>query len=125
MDDIFEERGKAFESKFKLDQETKFKVAARRNKKLGLWVAGKLGYAAAAAADYAREVVKADLEKPDESDVIGKVMADLAAAKVEVAEKEVRREMARLWARAYEEVTGEYPEGLEEAYEADLLARMK
>ena len=32
MNDAFEDREKAFETKFKLDQETTFKVEARRNK---------------------------------------------------------------------------------------------
>ena len=33
----FNEREKAFEAKFKLDEELRFKATARRNKLLGLW----------------------------------------------------------------------------------------
>ena len=48
--DIFEEREKGFEAKYRRDQEQRFKMVARRNKLLGLWAAGKMGLAGAAAA---------------------------------------------------------------------------
>jgi len=43
MSTQFSDREKGFEAKFKIDQETAFKVEARRNKLLGLWLAEKLG----------------------------------------------------------------------------------
>ena len=43
MISTFNDREKGFEAKFKLDQETEFRIAARRNKLLGLWLAEKLG----------------------------------------------------------------------------------
>ena len=43
----FDKREEAFEKKFALDEEQKFKAVARRNRLLGLWVAEKLGNAAA------------------------------------------------------------------------------
>ena len=39
----FDEREKGFEAKYKRDQELQFKVTARRNKLLGLWIAEKFG----------------------------------------------------------------------------------
>ena len=39
----FDEREKAFEDKYKHDQELQFKVTVRRNKLLGLWLAEMLG----------------------------------------------------------------------------------
>ena len=38
----FEDRKKGFENKFALDEETLFKIEARRNKLLGKWIADKL-----------------------------------------------------------------------------------
>ena len=59
----FEERGKGFEEKYKHDKELEFKVNARRNRLLGLWVAKELGIPAAEAEAYAKSVVEADFER--------------------------------------------------------------
>ena len=42
----FDDREKGFEAKYKHDQETTFKVQARRNKLLGLWRRNKWALAA-------------------------------------------------------------------------------
>jgi hypothetical protein len=60
----FDEREKAFEAKYKRDNELQFKVTARRNRLLGEWAAAKLGLTGQAAADYAKEVVSADFNRP-------------------------------------------------------------
>lgn len=39
----FDERERAYEKKFAMDQEKQFKAAARRNRLLGEWAAAKLG----------------------------------------------------------------------------------
>ena len=39
----FENREEGFEKRFAVDEELAFKALARRNKLLGLWLAGKLG----------------------------------------------------------------------------------
>ncbi|HEY7846491.1 MAG TPA: ATPase inhibitor subunit zeta, partial [Bradyrhizobium sp.] len=39
----FDKREEAFEKRFALDEEQKFKAVARRNKLFGLWVAEQLG----------------------------------------------------------------------------------
>ena len=44
MVEVFNERKKGFEAKFKMDEEMEFKVSARRNKLLGLWLAENLIY---------------------------------------------------------------------------------
>ena len=73
----FDDRKNAFEAKFAHDEDMKFKAEARRNKLLGLWAAGLMGKSEAEAADYAREVVKADFEEAGHEDVVRKVAADL------------------------------------------------
>ena len=60
----FEDREKGFERKFAHDEELKFKATARRNRLLGLWAAEQMGVTGEAAQAYAREVIKADLERP-------------------------------------------------------------
>ena len=96
MTDGFNDRKKAEEEKFAHDQELMFKALARRNYKLGLWVAELLGLSGAEAEEYARSVIMADLEEPGDDDVVRKVMADLQANGVEMSEHRLRNRMAQL-----------------------------
>lgn len=73
----FEERERAFESKFAHDAEMQFKAIARRNKRLGLWAAGLLGKTGDAADAYAMDVIRADFEEAGHEDVVRKLSADL------------------------------------------------
>lgn len=57
----FDERERAYEKKFSMDQELKFRAQARRNKLLGEWAAARLGLLGPAVGDYVKAVVKADL----------------------------------------------------------------
>ena len=96
MTNGFDDRKKAYEERFAHDQELMFKALARRNYKLGLWVAELLGLSGAAAEEYARSVIMADLEEPGDDDVVRKVMADLQANGVEMSEHRLRNRMAQL-----------------------------
>ncbi len=100
----FDKREEAFEQKFAHDEELHFKAAARRDKLLGLWVAEKIGLSGDAAEDYAKSVVVADLEKPGDDDVVGKVLADVAKANVELSEHQVRRQLDELMAVAMNQI---------------------
>lgn len=92
----FNDREKSFEKKFEKDQELQFKVNARRNKLLGMWAAGLMGKSGADAEAYAKEVVIADFEKPGDSDVIAKLVKDLAAAGKPTEEHTIRKQGERL-----------------------------
>jgi len=92
----FDERQKGFEKKFEKDQELQFKAQARRNRLLGLWAAEMMGMTGESADAYAKEVVKADFEKPGEEDVFDKIMADLKAKGVAQSDHQVRRKMDEL-----------------------------
>ena len=48
---MFDDRERAYEKKFMLDEEVKFKLEARRDRLLGQWAAGQLGLSAAPAED--------------------------------------------------------------------------
>lgn len=103
----FNEREKAFESKFKHDEELRFKATARRNKLLGLWAAEKMGLAEAEANAYATEVVKADFEEAGDDDVLRKVLGDLQARGIESSEHIVRKHMDELMETAIAQVKTE------------------
>lgn len=103
----FDDREKSFEKKFQHDQEIQFKVNARKNKLLGLWAAGLLGKAGADAESYAKDVVMADFEKPGDSDVIHKLMKDLAAAGKPMEDHTIRKQGERLMVEAKKQVMAE------------------
>jgi len=117
MSDAFSDREKSFEAKYKQDQELDFKVAARRNKLLGLWLAEQFGLAGDAAAAYAKEVVVADLDEPGDEDVMRKVMADIADKGSSVSEADVRAKLAELAGVARQQLSGDYPEPLGKDHE--------
>jgi hypothetical protein len=102
----FEDRKKGQEEKFRHDQELTFKINARRNQRLGLWAAGKLGISGDAAEAYAKGIVAADFEKPGDADVVAKVLGDLKGKGVAVSEAQVRDEMKRLADAAKKQIVG-------------------
>ena len=104
----FNDREKSFEKKFQHDQELQFKVNARKNKLLGLWAAGLIGKAGVDAEAYAKDVVMADFEKPGDSDVIHKLMKDLAAAGKPTEDHTIRKQSERLMAEAKTQVMAEH-----------------
>ena len=101
----FDEREKAFESRFIHDEELRFKSVARRNKLLGAWAAERLGHTGEQAETYARAVVRADFEEPGEEDVFRKIRADFDAAKVQVSDDELRLKMRELLVIAAEQMS--------------------
>lgn len=100
----FDQRKDAFETKFALDEELRFKATARRNKLLGLWAAAKLGKSGADADAYAKAVVVADFEEAGDEDVVRKVKGDFAAGGVSVSDEEIRQVMTELLIKAAEEI---------------------
>ena len=86
----FDDRERAFESKFAHDQEMNFRIIARRNRLLGEWAARKMALSDEETAAYAKDVVRADFEEAGDEDVIRKVLGDLTAAGVEVTDAEIR-----------------------------------
>ena len=103
----FDEREKAFEKKFEHDQDLQFKATSRKNKLLGLWAASLMGKSGADAEAYAKEVVLADFEKPGDSDVVAKLVKDLAAAGKPTDDHAIRKQGERLMAEAKAQVMKE------------------
>jgi hypothetical protein len=103
----FDEREKAFEAKYKLDQELAFKANARRCKLIGLWAAGKMGLSGDDAEAYAKDVVAADFEKPGQDDVVEKLLKDLTAKGIDISDHMIRIEMERFYQEAVKQVADE------------------
>ncbi|MEM6535023.1 MAG: DUF1476 domain-containing protein [Pseudomonadota bacterium] len=103
----FDDRERAEEAKYALDQATEFKVMARRNKMLGLWAAELMGLSGADAEAYAKTVVLSDLEEPGDDDVFRKVQADLEKAGIDRTDTRIRDHMAELLPVAREQVLKE------------------
>ena len=93
----FSDRENAFENKYAHDAEMQFKAEARRNKLLGLWAADLMGKSGDDAAEYAKEVVKADFEEAGDEDVYRKVAGDLGD---KADESTIRAKMTELMAEA-------------------------
>jgi hypothetical protein len=86
----FNDRERAFESKFAHDEEMKFRITARRNRLLGHWAARQMGLTEAEAESYAKDVVRSDFEEAGDHDVVRKVLGDLTAAGIETDEASIQ-----------------------------------
>jgi hypothetical protein len=100
----FDKREEGFEKKFAMDEETRFKAMARRNKLLGLWAAEKMGLSGADADAYAKSVVVADFEEAGDDDVFRKVRADFNAKSIAQSDHQIRRTMDELMGTAIEQL---------------------
>tara|TARA_B100000902_G_scaffold109078_1_gene110711 strand:+ start:1403 stop:1717 length:315 start_codon:yes stop_codon:yes gene_type:complete len=89
----FDDRKKSFESKFAHDEETLFKINAKRNKFLGEWIADKLNKTDKDKEDYILEVIKSDMAEPGDEDVFRKVKKDLSQAGLNNMDEEIRNKM--------------------------------
>ncbi|MEQ8411078.1 MAG: DUF1476 domain-containing protein [Erythrobacter sp.] len=103
----FKDRQRGEEAKFALDQETAFKVAARRNRLLGEWAADIMNLTEEEADAYKKAVMQADFEEAGDEDVIRKLLGDLTAAETQVTEAEIRAKLEEKAIEARRQVVGE------------------
>ena len=89
----FDDRKRAEETKYQLDQDLEFKAQARRAKLTGLWAAGLMGLSGQDAEDYAKSVVVADLEEAGVEDLFRKLRADLDLHSVQLSDHQIRAKM--------------------------------
>jgi hypothetical protein len=102
-----DDRRKGMEAKLHHDGELRFKVTNRRNKLVGLWLAGAFGLEGEAANEYAKSVVLSDFEEPGEDDVVRKVMADIKEKGADIDEATVRKQMEALLDTAKDQILSE------------------
>lgn len=86
----FNDRERAFETKFARDEEMQFRILARRNRLLGEWAARLMNLSEVETDSYAKDVVRADFEEAGDEDVIRKVLGDLTAAGVDCDDARIR-----------------------------------
>ncbi len=103
----FDDRKRTAEQKFVLSAEQEFKLEARRNKLLGLWVADLIGKSGKDAEAYAVEVVVSDMEEPGDEDVFRKIKQDLIAQGIEMSDLEIRQRMDVLLTEARAQILDE------------------
>jgi hypothetical protein len=86
----FDDRERAFETKYARDQDMQFRIVARRNKLLGHWAARLMGLTDVEADAYASDVIRADFEEAGDEDVVRKLLGDLVSAGVDCDETKIR-----------------------------------
>jgi hypothetical protein len=89
----FDERERAFESKFAREQEMAFRVTARRNRLLGEWAANLMGLTPEESDAYAKAIVQAEFEEAGDEDVVRKLYGDLVSANVDIDDAAIRTAM--------------------------------
>jgi hypothetical protein len=72
------------------DEETAFRIVARRNRLLGLWAAERMQLTPEETDAYAREIIHAEFEEGGDEAVIRKLLGDLTAASVDTDEGALR-----------------------------------
>jgi hypothetical protein len=92
----FKDRQRGEEAKFAMDEETAFRVAARRNRLLGEWAAGLMNLTEEETDAYRKSVVQADFEEAGDEDVIRKLLGDLTQANANITEGEIRAKLEEM-----------------------------
>ena len=101
----FDKREEAFERQFVHDEGVRFKALARRNKRLGLWAAERLGRTGTEATkSYAKVLAAIELQHHSDAEVASKIRRDLEAAGVSISEAEIWHLMGELLAKAITEI---------------------
>jgi hypothetical protein len=90
----FDDRERAFETKYARDEDMAFRIVARRNKLLGRWAAAEMGLTPEETEAYATAVVQADFEEAGDEDVIRKLLGDMTAAGVTTDDATIRAAIA-------------------------------
>lgn len=103
----FKDRERAEEAKFAMDQDTAFRIAARRNRLLGEWAASAMNLTAEETDAYRKAVVQADFEEAGDEDVIRKLLGDLTAAGTDISEADIRAKFEEMTIEARRQLMGE------------------
>ncbi len=102
----FKDRERAEEAHFALEEETAFRIAARRNRLLGEWAAGLMKLTPEEADAYRKAVVQADFEESGDEDVVRKLLGDLTAAGTNVSEADIRATLEEMTIEARRQLLG-------------------
>ena len=102
-----DDREKAFENKYALDQELTFRIEARTAKLFGLWIAEKMGLSADEAKIFAGSVVSANLDEPGFEDAKRAVRPALAEKGIDISDHVLDVQLAHFEEEARNQIMGE------------------
>ena len=102
----FEDREKAFENKYALEEKLDFAVEARASKLFGLWAASVMGLVGPDANTYAGEVVGANLEEAGFNDILRKVRKDFDTQGLLISDHVMDMELQKAVAEAKKQIKG-------------------
>jgi hypothetical protein len=100
------DQDRGFDAGITPDEETMFRVLARRNKLLGEWAARLMGLSEAEAESYGKDLVRADFEGGGEKDVVLKLLGDLTAAGIDIDELRIRDALKQKQVEARRQLIG-------------------
>ena len=112
-DSAFEDRKKSQEAKYKMDEERRFKLRARRNKLLGLWAATQIGLDDAEAQEFAKEAVMLGLDTPDDTQFLTR----LSERAPEINQSRLAEELPHAETEADRQLAEEFPAALDTDHE--------
>jgi hypothetical protein len=101
----FDERERAFERGFELEEELKFKTNAGTAYLFGLWVAEQLGLKGQQGEAYARQMVDMVIAKAAHDHIIAKAEKDLQAKDINLSRHRLEKEFNNCYRMARERVT--------------------
>jgi hypothetical protein len=94
MTTTFDERERAFESRFAQEEELRFRARARRNRLLATWAVERMRLTGDAASGYVTSFAEEAVVVDDEA-LLARLQADLRVWGVEETLPDLRREMER------------------------------
>jgi hypothetical protein len=101
---FFDDRKKAFEERFRYEQDLRFKITARGNWLFGEWAAARLGMRETEAGDYAKAIVDAQFEEPG---VVARVSKDLSTKGIVTTEAALRSKLTHFRNEAKRQIMAE------------------
>lgn len=90
----FDDRDRAAENHFAMEENIAFRITARRNKLVAHWAAKLMNLTPEETEAYAKAVVQSDFEEAGDEDVIRKLFGDLTAAGVAMDDAGIRAALA-------------------------------
>ncbi|WP_343559931.1 DUF1476 domain-containing protein [Kiloniella sp. b19] len=100
-------REKAFEDKFKHEEELRFKIEARLVKMAGLWVAEQVDMPAAKAESFALDLVRLNLDEPGRERLVARLGETLEQGGVVLSDHQLQRSLSEFEAEAQRQVMTE------------------
>jgi hypothetical protein len=89
----FSDRERAFEKKFELDEELKFKIISRTMHLFGMWAAQQMKLNAGDASAYAQHIVSETMTKAGRDHVIERVEKDFSDKGIAIGRHRVEKEI--------------------------------